>query len=306
MLLSGTGSGTAVHLSAVVGPGEIGRDAVPEHYRRAWDGGPSLDGYDLQELAQQQWSPVTLCGREWLGMALAEGRAIYWPDDDLVYAPTCKRCLSLMDRHFPAPAPAPHLPLVVELITELRHYPALLAAWTVGVAAVLAGREELLARALTIPRFDDPMRSRAPLPAAAFLNQSVLMRDAMLYLAHNQLGPLGDFPQSRLLRAEVREPVRGIEPDDDTYQQACSRFELLASMVSNDAWAQAGAQPEERYPWIGEYTRDRGWGTDHGLAARIEREISSDWPMFKAGAFDGAEDRARAALSAVVGWGKTY
>lgn len=119
LLLSGIGSGTAVHLSAAVGAGEIGRDAVPEHYRQPWNGGPSLDGYDLQELARPRWNPMTLCGREWLGMAPGEGGAIYWPDDDLVYAPTCKRCLTLMDRHFPAPAPAPHLPLVVELVSDL-------------------------------------------------------------------------------------------------------------------------------------------------------------------------------------------
>jgi hypothetical protein len=119
LLLSGTGSGTAVHLSAAVGSGEVGRDAVPEDYRRPWDGGPSLEGYDLQELARPRWKPMTLCGREWLGMAPGDGGAIYWPDDDLVYAPTCKRCLTLMDRHFPAPDPAPHLPLVVQLLTDL-------------------------------------------------------------------------------------------------------------------------------------------------------------------------------------------
>ncbi|MEU3226752.1 hypothetical protein ABZ695_26830 [Streptomyces sp. NPDC006976] len=38
-----------------------------------------------------------------------------------------------------------------EHLEKLRHLPALLATWTIGVAAILSHREELLARALYRP-----------------------------------------------------------------------------------------------------------------------------------------------------------
>jgi SIR2-like domain len=189
-----------------------------------------------------------------------------------------------------------------DAVEKLRHYPALLAAFTVGVAAVLAGREELLGRLLLTPLFPHPFNNKPLQPGAVFLNPVLVLEASALMHPAAQLGGRSQYPQSRQVRADVREPLRGIEPDDDTYQEACSRFEVLASMLSTDAWAQTGAPPQARLPWVGEYLHDRGWGTPRGLAARIGQEISADWPLLQAGAFGGDKERARAALDTVSQW----
>ena len=120
LLLTSTGGGQAVHLSMAAEPGMVGRDAVPDHYRKQdRRGGPSLDGYDLQALAALRWKETTLCGREWVGMVAGDGGPIYWESEKSEFAPTCRRCLALMDRLFPPPAPADRLPLVVELVVDL-------------------------------------------------------------------------------------------------------------------------------------------------------------------------------------------
>ncbi|WP_194915353.1 SIR2 family protein [Catenulispora rubra] len=186
---------------------------------------------------------------------------------------------------------------------KLRHYPALLAAYTAGVAAVLARREELLAGLLLTPLYTNPNRYNDPSQSAAmFLNPALMLEASVLINPATQLNGIGQYPQSHQVRADVREPLRGIEPDDDAYQAACSRFEILASMLSNDAWGQAGEEPGTRYPWLGEYVLDSGWRAQRGLVARIGEEISENWPLVRAGAFGGDVERARAALAGVTRW----
>jgi SIR2-like domain len=193
------------------------------------------------------------------------------------------------------------------VLEKLHHYPALLATWTVGVAAVLAHREKLIAPLLSTPNFKDPLQHQLPvMPAAATLNPAIVLDAEQLHLAPNELGALGTYPQSRLVRRDAREPLRGVEPDDDAYVEACNRFEFLASMISNDSWAQVGVHELSRYPWVGEYVLDHSWNGDDSLAERIKQEISPNWPLLRAGAFGGDEGRAHAALDAVVGWGRSF
>ncbi len=190
-----------------------------------------------------------------------------------------------------------------DALEKLRHYPALLAVFTVGVAAVLAGREELLAQLMIDPIRPNPLGDNDPPPSAAVCLSPVdILEEAVL--AHPAAGLQGKgwFPQSHQVRTDIREPLRDIEPDDDVFQEACSRFELLASMLAIDAGA--GAPLGCRYPWLGEYVQDRSWQTQHGLAARIGQEITENWPLIQGGAFGGLTRRAHAALATVSRWNR--
>lgn len=97
-------AGDAVHLTREAGPGETGQSAAPGRYLSPGQGqsAPLRRGYDQAALARPRWAAATLCGREWLAMAGAR-----WQDDDPgeeeVSAPSCRRCLALMDRLFPVP-----------------------------------------------------------------------------------------------------------------------------------------------------------------------------------------------------------
>jgi hypothetical protein len=97
-------AGNAVHLTRETGPGEPGQSAVPEQYLDPGHGrlATMLRGYGKAAIARPRWESATLCGREWLTMA---GISL-WDDDfggEDAAAPSCRRCLALMDKLFPAP-----------------------------------------------------------------------------------------------------------------------------------------------------------------------------------------------------------
>jgi hypothetical protein len=114
-LLTVTG-GDAVHLTRE-GPGESGQSAVPEHYpgQGQVQLAVLLRGYDPAAITAPRWAPATLCGREWLTMAGSR-----WWDDDLgdadAAAPSCRGCLALMDKLFPAPELDGRFDLAVQVI----------------------------------------------------------------------------------------------------------------------------------------------------------------------------------------------
>lgn len=121
LLLTETSGGTVVHLTAAAESGETGRGAVPDHYfKRSGLGTPELKhNYDESALRDPQWAETTLCGRHWVSMASGEGGLLHQFDQEQVFAPTCKRCLALMDKLFPAPMPDDRLALVIQIVTDL-------------------------------------------------------------------------------------------------------------------------------------------------------------------------------------------
>ena len=110
-------AGDAVHLTRETGPGEKGQSAVPEQYLDPGHAQPAtlLRGYDPAALARPRWEAGTLCGREWLTMA-----GISLRDDDPCVedaaAPSCRRCLALMDKLFPEPELDDRFDLAVQVI----------------------------------------------------------------------------------------------------------------------------------------------------------------------------------------------
>jgi hypothetical protein len=119
MLLTTTGGGVAVHLTVAAEEPGTGREAVPDFYfnndRRTND---SLAGYDRAALTEPRWSQTTLCGRRWAIMVGGDGGDVSG-HGEVAFAPTCRRCLTLIDRHFPKPPPDSRLSLVAQLAADV-------------------------------------------------------------------------------------------------------------------------------------------------------------------------------------------
>ncbi|GHA71104.1 hypothetical protein GCM10010372_82670 [Streptomyces tauricus] len=186
-----------------------------------------------------------------------------------------------------------------EYLEKLRHLPALLATWTIGVAAVLDRREELLATILYHPEWALPNSGHPRLGPAWCLNPNhILIADGMHDMHPSSNGGRFLYPQSNWLKTTLREPFRLIEPSDTAYSEACTRFEFLASMVAMDTDSEFFA-----YPWAGEFFLNSAWGyDDSGLATVIKEELTDTWPLLRAGAFEGQLPRAQKALAALTKW----
>jgi hypothetical protein len=103
------GGGEAVHLTRDVGEGGSGVAAVPDHYLEDLEA-----AYDREVMEDPRWRETTLCGRQWIHMASGEDTE----DDEAVFAPTCRRCLAIVDKLFPQPELDPRFPLVVQVVTD--------------------------------------------------------------------------------------------------------------------------------------------------------------------------------------------
>ncbi|GAA4339742.1 hypothetical protein GCM10023086_74960 [Streptomyces venetus] len=186
-----------------------------------------------------------------------------------------------------------------DALEKLRHVPALLATWTIGIAAVLSHREELLATTLYHPEWAVPHSGHPRLGPAWTLNPLRVLDTGGLHDMHPAAG--GNkyiYPQSNWLKNTLREPFQLVEPSDTAYQEACARFEFLTSMIAMDAGDDFRASP-----WAGEFFLDSTWGDDHnGLASVITEELTEAWPLLRAGAFGGQLSRAEKALSALTEW----
>jgi hypothetical protein len=120
MLLTSTGGGVAIHLTRAADSSASGREAVPDfcfksdHQSR----GSALSHYDRSALLEPRWSETTLCGREWAIMVGGDGGDVSG-FGEVAFAPTCRRCLRLIDRYFPKPAVDPRLQLVAQLAADI-------------------------------------------------------------------------------------------------------------------------------------------------------------------------------------------
>ncbi|MEU0730647.1 SIR2 family protein [Streptomyces sp. NPDC006140] len=190
-----------------------------------------------------------------------------------------------------------------EYLEKLRHLPALLSTWTIGVAAILSRREELLATALYHPEWAVPNSGRRRQGPAWYLNPIRVVSTEGLHDMHRAEG--GNrflYPQSNWVKDTLREPFRLVEPNDIACREACARFEFLASMIAMDTENDVYA-----YPWPGEFLLDSTWGYDnHGLADVIETELTDTWPLLRAGAFGGELLRAQKTLTALTEWRRQY
>lgn len=117
MLLTLSGGGDAVHLTAPAGESETGCTAVPDYYFDHEDDTRTLTDYNHEALCEPQWREATLCGREWAVMAGGDGGPV-GRFGEVAFAPTCRRCLASIDRHFPKPPADPRLAIVAKIAAD--------------------------------------------------------------------------------------------------------------------------------------------------------------------------------------------
>jgi hypothetical protein len=95
------------------------------------------------------------------------------------------------------------------------------------------------------------------------------------------------YPASHHIRTASRNALRQLEPDDDTYKEACDRLEYLASLI-----AMAGENATTHFPWAGEFIfRNNYLNQDPKLG-----------DLLAGGAFGGDPERAKAAHDELATW----
>ncbi|MFU8875467.1 hypothetical protein [Micromonospora sp. SL4-19] len=119
-LLAAVSGGDAVHLVRRQKPTVPGRGAVPDHYLTGGDSERDAVGrrYDVEPLREPIWEHTTMCGRAWALMVGGDGGTLSRYREP-AFAPTCRRCLTLMDRLFPAPAVDRRVPVVAQKVADV-------------------------------------------------------------------------------------------------------------------------------------------------------------------------------------------
>ncbi|MEV0807634.1 hypothetical protein [Micromonospora sp. NPDC050200] len=95
---------------------------MPDYFfdRANSDREEALRRYDIAALRDPVWAHTTMCGRIWAVMVGGDGGALSRYRKP-AFAPTCRRCLTLMDRLFPAPAVDRRVPVVAQIVFEAVH-----------------------------------------------------------------------------------------------------------------------------------------------------------------------------------------
>lgn len=119
LLLGQSGGGLAVHLVPNADGSPEARAAVPPTWLDRASRGyvESIADYSPSRLLEPCWSPRTLCGIEWQGMAAGEGGPLRASQESAL-APTCRRCLTSLDRRFPDPTPDDRIGVLAVLIAQ--------------------------------------------------------------------------------------------------------------------------------------------------------------------------------------------
>jgi hypothetical protein len=117
MLLTQTG-GIAVHLTKPADVRDDARPAIASHWRPSSLRPHTEEMVGLAELREPRWALRTLCGIRWTRMTGSDSIGGSTDDDT---APTCRRCLSILDRWFPAPVADDRIGLLAVMIGQAVH-----------------------------------------------------------------------------------------------------------------------------------------------------------------------------------------
>jgi hypothetical protein len=178
-------------------------------------------------------------------------------------------------------ARGPITTVFIEMLDYARHYPALLALRATGLAALHAGRDDVLLRLLLEPKYRDRQNTREPIPAVQALHEHRVLDDnavrAMPRWGHQR--PL--YPASHLLRADLREIFRPLLPDDADYKALNDQFEFRTALVLEATQDVPGAYRAASGEYVGEWQ----WLDDGRLRAEAEfvavaGEADDSWPWW--------------------------
>ncbi|MFT3860040.1 SIR2 family protein [Micropruina sp.] len=159
-------------------------------------------------------------------------------------------------------------------LDRLRIYPAILAQYVLGIAAIARRRENLMIRVLTEVRGKEGMGHGAPVPAYELLDPGAILSPNGANALSRWNGQRWIFPMSRLLREDVRPAFLDLIPDDETYLHLTWGWEYRIGLVQahNNA-----------YPFYGESGGETAWyGKSNSPACESDfldrQERDSRWP----------------------------
>lgn len=177
-------------------------------------------------------------------------------------------------------------------LDEARHYPALLALRAAGVVAVHAGFDDVLLRLLTEPVYRDRNANNASIPAVHALHDLKVLDPDVVNGLPRWGGQRWLYPQSHLVRADLREVLRPWLPHDDDYRQAFNAYEYRTGLVVHTTQDVPGAYKAAP----GEYIGERAWNPDGRPYSEIEfvaslQQADDQWPWWDVvGGRDGWSD----------------
>jgi len=169
----------------------------------------------------------------------------------------------------------------IDVLAYARRYPALRLATCVGVAAVAAGREGLLFRALVETQSSTLEYSGDDVSLVWVLHPSRVFGEVPVLPQFSSTGGRPRWPASRYLRTSCRTALAEVT-DEREYAAAFDRYEFLRGMLEI-AYGQMPAAA------LGEFVGRTG--STRNIPALDE--ITQGWPLLTAGAFDGDPDSAR-------------
>jgi hypothetical protein len=168
---------------------------------------------------------------------------------------------------------------------SLRRYPALLALYAAGIAAVAAKNEPLLARLLAGRTVSD-ISKRDGRPLSVMLSTSTVLQNQNLIPGYeNYVVPFSVYLSEN---TRLRDATQSVVPDDEGFVYAFDRFEYLVGLLMQD---EGGWAPVGLFAWRGGADQDpERIVACREVTAELEA-LSNQHPLLEAGAFGGSLDR---------------
>ena len=176
---------------------------------------------------------------------------------------------------------------------SLFRYPALLSFYAAGIAAVAAGRYDLLA-ALFLAPSRSPSHDDPQVIVWSVFPPDIVPEGIVYVLNPHPDAPKTKYktPLSQYLHLTLRPAFTDLVPAERKYTEAFDRFEYLASLVHQDLH-------DKRFPSFGGFFAGgcfmwRTQPSGERLPEIVQKEIAQaqdQWPPLQAGLFDGSVER---------------
>jgi hypothetical protein len=178
----------------------------------------------------------------------------------------------------------------VTALLDLRHYPALLLVYAVGISALAAKQFRNLVSALREPEYHDQARGER-VPAVSKLCGRSVFEQSSEWVPRPKPGGVST-PVSSYLFELLRPAMRDYLPDDTKYEETFDTFEYLLTLTYMDL-VRYGSPPRGRFIWrYIDIDIDRNWeGSPPAELARVQIEKGIDGELLRAGFFNGSIDR---------------
>lgn len=183
-----------------------------------------------------------------------------------------------------------------QYLMHAQHYPALLALQTIGVVTVHRGHDGLLIRLLTEVSGRDSFGNLEPVRVAQMLHMNRVLDANAVNGMPRWSGQQWRYPQSHLLREDLREVLRQFFFADVDYKIATDDYEFRTGLVQETTQDSPGAYRAAS----GEFVGDGAWTFEGDPRAeqRLWRDAEKEGSRSPWWGIGGSEQSLEAALLA--------